>query len=410
MSKRVLFLFMCLLLLSGCWDRTEIEEVGFVLGLGMDPADPELELKRKQAGSAENWSDIEHERLSFIRNTFQVAIPGNFQTQSDGAAGGQPEFFNISTTGLTNFKIRRQPSSRRSRHFSFEHLKIMLIHEQLARAGILEHLIDYYLRDHEMRRKTRIFITDSDTRDIFEMKLPMEGLMSQSIFMISDNNNRVLGMLEPADMGNVSSGVISNRSFLIPRIVKQESDIAVNGAALIHGKTNRMLGWLGIEDIEAFNWIMGDAQSGVIEVPFEDRSPFVFETFMQGTRVKYKYNADQDKDQFFINIRAEGSLSESQMHNVDISSLKMTSKFNAAVEERISKQVQELMTRMQHEYSADIFELHKQIRRLHPQRWKQIRNDWAKEDGYFSKADIQFDVEVQIRDYMLNEKLEHFKK
>lgn len=35
--KKILLAFLSLLMLTSCWDLTEIEEIGFVLALGIDP-------------------------------------------------------------------------------------------------------------------------------------------------------------------------------------------------------------------------------------------------------------------------------------------------------------------------------------------------------------------------------------
>lgn len=374
--------------LAGCWDQTQIEEVGFVLAVGLDPADDE-----KKKNTADH---------PFLRATYQVAIPGKIQSKEGGKTG--KAFFNISSTGMTNFKIRRQVSSRRSRYLKYEHLKIILFHQELARKGTLEHLIDYYLRDHEMRRRTLIFITEDDTRDILELKLPLEEILSSSIKMISENETRILGMMKEVNIGDVSKNIIGKEDFLIPRIIKGESDLSVNGAALFTGKTNKMLDWLGTDDIEAYNWIMGEAGTGVIEILYEDKDPFVFESTQQDTKITYKRT--NEINQFDINIRAEGVFAENWIHKLDLSDEENLAKLEKMTEQRIEEQTNKLVEKLQHEFYTEIFGLSEEVKKENYPYWKEIKDKWTGENGEFSKAKINIEADIQIRHYMLNERLD----
>ncbi len=48
MKTRILCMFICTLLLSGCWDSENIEELSLVIGVGLDkPNDKNLELTQQ---------------------------------------------------------------------------------------------------------------------------------------------------------------------------------------------------------------------------------------------------------------------------------------------------------------------------------------------------------------------------
>lgn len=48
MKIRILCMFICTLLLSGCWDSENIEELSLVIGVGLDkPDDENLELTQQ---------------------------------------------------------------------------------------------------------------------------------------------------------------------------------------------------------------------------------------------------------------------------------------------------------------------------------------------------------------------------
>lgn len=48
MKIRILSMFICILLLSGCWDSQNIEELSLIIGVGLDkPDDKNLELTQQ---------------------------------------------------------------------------------------------------------------------------------------------------------------------------------------------------------------------------------------------------------------------------------------------------------------------------------------------------------------------------
>jgi spore germination protein len=396
----VVFQIFTLLLLAGCWDRTEIEDVGFILGIGLDPvkeSDEEVERKEKEMGF-----ELPHDQM--FKATYQIAIPGNIQTQQS-AGKGKPSF-NITSTGITNFKILRTFSARRSRQTNPEHLKAIIINQELARKGIMEHLIDFYIRDHAMRRRTKVFISEEEAKTLLEDTLPLENILAVGISeLIEQNEPRVLPMIEPTNIGTVSENVIGHKSFVIPRIVDNgKGDVKIAGAAVFMGKTNKMIGWLGEEESAAYKWLIGKAGNGIVEVPYEEKSIFVFEVSAQATKINFERKDDQNK--FDVEIRAEGAFTENWIPNIEITDQKTIVKLEEAVAKRINDQTTKLIKKMQNEFYTDFISFGQKVKMKDYSYWKTVKDRWDGEDGEFSKAKIQVNTKIQIRHYMINEKLE----
>lgn len=86
----VFLILIGLYVLTGCWDRTEIEEIGFVMATGLDP----VESKNARGNKPFDF-----------QTTYQVAIPGI--VGGEKAVEGEKGFFTIATSSNTNFIQRR---------------------------------------------------------------------------------------------------------------------------------------------------------------------------------------------------------------------------------------------------------------------------------------------------------------
>ncbi len=144
-THSLLLIFMLIFLLSGCWDLQEVEELGFVIGVAIDPVKEEED--KNKFGTGKNRANDE-----LFRMTFQIAVPEALKVSETGN-GREKSYVNLTSPGLTDMKISRNIVSRSSRRVNMEHLQVIIMNHELGRKGLIDHLLDLLLRDHEMRRK-----------------------------------------------------------------------------------------------------------------------------------------------------------------------------------------------------------------------------------------------------------------
>jgi spore germination protein len=386
----IVLLCLCLATQSGCWDQREINQLGFTLAVALDPVSNE-----EDNGQAEPFKPFS--------STFQVAVPGDLAEAADGGGGGKP-FFNITSSDITNLKTIRNVAERRSRKLFFEHLKAIVINEELIKEGSLEHILDLYLRDHEMRRRIRVLISKDPARDIISEKLPLEDMPGISLDMIREFNSDItFAMIEPKELGEISSYIKGDESFLIAGIIK-DTELKVSGASIIKGKENKMIGWLNEKDVSGYNLIVGESQKGIVNVPFEESGLFVYELDRLDSVVNYERK--NDEPHFHITIKSEGMFSESWIQEPPVNDIEGIKKLETAAEQEIVRQAEHILEKMQNEYYADVFRLWREVKINDNKYWKTIEGNWDGEDGEFTKANITVSAEVEIRHYMLNEGME----
>jgi spore germination protein len=401
-GKVVTFLLVCLLILPGCWDLTEIEEIGFVLGVALDPMDDE-EVKAKY---------IKETGRPLPKGMFQmtnhVVIPGQIGGGGEEGSGTTKEgpFFNIRSIGLTAFKSNRNFAARRSRAMNYEHLKVLIINEELAREGIIGNLIDFFIRDHEMRRDTLVLISKGEGYDILNQKLPLEIMPAISIEMITDNAPRGHSIPPPKPIGELMNNVISTQSYIIPRIDKSEGDgFKVAGAAVFLGKGNKMVGWLGEYDVQGLSWISAEAENEIVEAFYgPEQIPFVYET--DAADLEINYNHQDGKDIFDVTIKTEGFFVENWIKGIKLDSQETVLELEDAVAKEIERQAKKVIEKMQTEFYTDIFQFHEQVKINNFSYWEEVKDHWDGKGGAFSKAEINVEARVKIRHQMTIEQLE----
>ncbi|MEB1808586.1 MAG: Ger(x)C family spore germination protein [Bacillaceae bacterium] len=407
MKKIIYFTFLTLLVpfLIGCWDLTEIEEIGFVVAIGFDPTENEEGKLRTFERERGHRISRKADHPQLFDATFNVSIPSKIEAQEGGRTGRA--FFNITTSDLTNFNTIRQVSARRSRRLNFEHLKVLIINESLVKSGpMLKHLADLYIRDHEMRRKSYVYITSANTKDILNIKLPLEELITTSIVDITDNYQANLAMPAPTTMGDIATHITGEKSFIIPQIKPVGNDLRITGAAVFLGTESTMRGWLTEEEVKGYNWIIGDAENVIIEAEYEEGEGefFVYEVITMASTIDYR--RENNRNIFDVKVKAEGSFAESWLHDVEISNEETFRELEELIEKAIVRQVKNSIKKVQNDFQADIFGFHKKVRQQQYPYWKTIKENWEGEGGEFQNAEVNVSATVKIRHYMLNERLD----
>ncbi|QQK81445.1 Ger(x)C family spore germination protein [Salicibibacter cibi] len=367
--------------LVGCWDLREIEELGFVMGVAMDPGEDDTQI-----------------------TTYQIAVPEALKVESEGG-GTQQAYFNVTGSDLTDMQVSREISTKTSRRTNFEHLQVIILNQELAKEGLTSHLLDFFYRDHEMRTRNLIFVSSSEAKSIFEVDVDLEDMPAMSIPILAERQRSVLQMPKELTMGDMADQAIGRRSYLIPLVrVDEENTIKIDGGAIFLGKTNTMIGTLAEEDIEGFNLVVGEAEKGVLEVPFEDRGVFNFEIMNLNPDISYERK--QGEDYFQVHIQTEGLLAEDWIDGMEINNQKNLDQLEEAVEQEMQKKVEAIIKKMQEDHQADVFDFLQYVRIKAYDYWNETNEDWDGEGGAFSKANIDVEIDAKIRNYMSNEKLE----
>lgn len=168
-NQNVKFMIVLLLscsLLTGCWDRMEIEERAVVLGISIDTADKDAEAREDEISHLRGKYPAPKQEL--IQLSVQIALPGRIPLgpgEGGGSGEGEQEtVWVLDVVGHTVDDAMMNLQQQISGKLFFGHLRVIVVSEEFARKGI-ENLNDYLHRNAEVRRMAWLMISKGKAKN-----------------------------------------------------------------------------------------------------------------------------------------------------------------------------------------------------------------------------------------------------
>lgn len=394
MAKRLrLYVSMLLstILVSGCWDQVQIEERGFVVGVAVDAPRNE---------NAEEHADQEAPEKPKGKQRFlvtnQMVIPGGLVAggQSTGQNTTNEAYLNIVSEGDSLFEVSREFATRASRTPFYQHLKIIIFSEEIARSKAgFGNAIDVLLRDPDARRSTKVFISKGDAKNVIEVKPKTEKLPSLYINSIGENNDKTARMLPVMRIGDVHEQLLNQFSFTLPRITAEKQEVKIAGAALFNSD-HIMVGFLGEEETEGLNFLTNQIKGGLLKAKFKEDLGVLSITGAKRSIVADTRNKEHLK--FTYLIECEGAIMES-FDQIDLLNKQVMEKLQLAFANEIERLCRDTITKVHKQLPVDVIGLGSHLKQYHKDLWKDIKNDWEKGKRLYGKSEIKVVAQVYIR-------------
>ncbi|MBD3860991.1 Ger(x)C family spore germination protein [Bacillus sp. 28A-2] len=364
MKKKATFAFLTLVLLSGCWDSTNIEELNMAIGYGLDKGDDGHKLKI----------------------SMQVLVPQKIEQESSVK---DPTKI-IETNGDSVHQIFRTTTLKSHRIFA-QQLRVYLFSEELINENNFDLVINQFIRDNETRRGSLVFMTSEKPGDL--LKINDDGQpASSTLYDISANTKTTIRMFKPVSLGDISSAMQNNVSFALPKVSVNQGKLMLDGASII--KNRRFLTNISPLAVQSYNLLTGDGKGGVIEFKY-DHSIYSYEIF------KLKHNIETHKTasgkyQFDVSVELDGRLSEDWNERENAFNEKYLQEIEGVVKQRLENNVKNFIEELQHEIKADICGFSQKASIAYPKEFRKEAKHW---DEIFSESDIRYKANVKIRDF-----------
>ncbi|MFT9494439.1 Ger(x)C family spore germination protein [Anaerosolibacter sp.] len=396
MPYKVLLLFLCSLFLTGCWDNVEVQDRNYVFAIAIDKAPP----TPKGLESMEDYRmerDIEKMPLEQgkVDYAYTINLPiFTFANLPGGQAGGSEEdpSWDLTLAGNSFMEVNREFSTRMSNPAFYEHLQTIVISEEVAREGISKPL-DLFLRDHEMRRRMRIFVVPGDAKKFLNVKPRIESFPALYLSEIPENAEINPRMVHIADLGEVSESLHTKRDFVLPRAIATKDEVKVAGCAIFKG--DKMVGWLGEIDTAYMKWIRNYVEGGIIVIQDPDDHKGLINLEVTKAKVKVRPIVNEEGIKMAIDVKASFNLVEKyETHYksaLDEDYIKILEK---AAEDHMKNQMKDTIQYVQRNFGADIFYFDVQMRRYQPDVWDEVKDQW---DDIFKRLDTEITVQASVK-------------
>ncbi|GIO92916.1 Ger(x)C family spore germination protein [Paenibacillus lactis] len=385
---------MLLVLNTGCWSSQEIEDLSIVVGLGLDVAN-ESKFERdiaKQGGA--------YPKRNVLTATVQIVPPisgrgqrqGQGQGQSQGGSSGGKAYLNEKLTGDSIFQIFRQFSVRRDRPLVGHHLKVIVVASDLAKQYSLEQIFDFILRDNDIRPSCLVVVSHRDAIEALSSSEPGE-IPAFYLTGLVNNRYRSNKILPPVTLIKLDSTMQSGTSFLLQNVVTYNGEHKFSGAAIFKGSSKKWIGELTQFDVEGLSWIRGDIHGGVLKAYAPGGYTVTYE--MRDSSSKIIPKVKDGEISFHIKMKSEGRLIEDWSFPEIPSTEGYLKEMEKVFEKQASKQIDQVLHKMQHVYHVDVGGFDKELQIKHPKLWKKIKDQW---DDTFSRIPITYEIDIKITD------------
>ncbi|MGM0878958.1 MAG: Ger(x)C family spore germination protein [Bacillota bacterium] len=366
-KKKIPFMFfsLSLLVLTGCWDSTELNDQAFVLGIGADLTD-----------------DGEYQVSAQVANPSAM---GNI-----GSGGGQGKQFLVETeSGETYYEAFQNLQSKFSRTLNRGHKQSVYIGERLAEQGLGE-IIDVFTRDQDARVMGDISIVKGNhavdvlkISNLLETTSAVESLKIQEQMNISASSNLLDFLVENARESMSSS---------LPALgLEQDQNTLKYVGRAILNENLELVGFLNKNESKDLMWVLGNLTHQDITASISKGKGKVN---LRATNLKSKIQpmVTQYETKFKITLTGKGEVRLNNT-NFDLTKPDKVEIMEHELEKYFEKRIAQLIKKVQKEYKTDIFEFGDALYRKDPYTWEKVKKEWGEE---FSEADISVNVDLTI--------------
>ncbi|MCM3786118.1 Ger(x)C family spore germination protein [Neobacillus mesonae] len=367
--KAVLLVLLCSLL-TGCWDRREINDIAFVVGTALDKEEDKY------------------------RVTLQVTIPGKLAGSNGGSSSSaeNPWFLKSSVSEtIRGVTLKEQTSTSRKLYFS--HRRSLLLGEAFAREGIAEAL-DSIGRLPENRLSALPVITEGNAYEVLNGEPTIEQYPGEVVrelvfsylkkpwtlktvvnLMLEDGIDPIMPMVETVES-------------VPPKIDKPRRNIGISGLAVFRG--DKLVGIIKKQDTHGILLTMDQARTLELPVSVPRGQGKIFFAIRENNSKITPIIKGENDITFRIYTGASMSITTNESNfdtNAEHNIVELEQKMNEYMKGKIISDLKRLQ-----QYNSDVLGLGRILKTENPAVWAKLKDHW-----YDIYPNVKFEVKTRYR-------------
>lgn len=359
-----------LLALTGCWDRAELPEKGFVMGIAIDKTD--------------------NGKIALYTQVYRPS-----QGVTTGAKEAETAYMNITTENRTVSRAIRDIPINLGRKAQWSHIRLIVVGEQLARESTMLDTLEFFYRDHEPRLTIAVVIGKGKADQYLKIKPLIENTTSQQLLQSAREgaaDNAKTRFADLLSMGLQLKSELGNA--VIPYIYfTDDPPTVVNVAGLALLKKGKLVGRMAPRLVEGLQMLTDDYESGMLDIPCPGTSDGALKTeavevLSLQSKMKPVVIAE---DALKIHFKVKMDVSLIELTCTEIKTIQDEQKFTKLIGDTVKERLEETLDWLKRQ-KFDALGLGNRVYKSNPALWKKWKTDW---DDRFARA--QFDIDVQVR-------------
>ncbi|KJD47599.1 Ger(x)C family spore germination protein [Paenibacillus terrae] len=367
-------LLLCSVLLGGCWDRREVNDVAFVMGTGLDKEGDQY------------------------RVTMQIALPGQLgssgSTGGGGGTRGTKSYYLESKIGPSFRGASTEEQRGVSRTLNYSHRRVLLFGEALAREGISK-MMDVLARIPQNRLSSLVVITKGSALEVLQADAPIEQYPAEMVRELNYSymkKPRSIKLLMNSILMDGIDPVVPVMSLVKngPANIKdKKTNIQVDGLAVF--RKDRVTGIIDNHLSRFLLLGMEQAKDTEIFIPPPKGAGYISVHLIENN-VHIKPHIQGDDIRMTIRLNCNGNVREDET-TFDISNEENLKWLEQQVAEEIKKELGEAVRVIQQKYHSDILGFGRAIIMSRPDEWKRIKPRW---EQLYPKVEVTINPIVHI--------------
>lgn len=382
--KKFIPLFLICALLTGCWDKVEIDKKELVSIIGIDVGeDIGKEKELKNAKSDEPLNSIDLKKLHLT-----LGAPDISKLGPDKGGAAEDKYIDVDAYSVQDALSKAALKSSRSIRFS--HTKLLVLSEELMEyPEIAKEVIDYLQREPSLNRNMYVILSEGKCDQYVKFKTTLEKNIENYILGLVESDAKSSEIL-PVTLNDFLVDMSQNGNTIIPRISmdKDNKEIEISGVGVI--KDYKIKGKLNPSETANLELLRGTLKGGKKMINIDNHP---LDIRIDDIRRKLKVSVSNDKLRFDINLVIEGQI-KNYYTTKEILSVDKLSYVEKNFNKSIKQECEQLVKIVQRDLEVDPIGLREYIEKYHPGTWKKVKDNW--EDEY-KNAIVNVNVDTKIR-------------
>jgi len=356
------------IILSGCWDVMEVNDLAIVIATGID--------------------QIEDEQIEV---TFLLYVPNPSGGASGEESGTSKNSYSVSITGDTFSDAVMKLESEVPREIFWGHSNIFIFGSEVAKNELGKQL-DFLVRTAEPREQAQIYISQEkakveldkfvsiNTAELFS-KLPKSRFLKSITLKDAEEmlvNNSQAGLIPISDTNSIKTSANTIDSF------------AVKGSAIIY--KGKMISVISGEKDIGSQWLLFPKTNIPITINPDGKNGKV--TAETGKK-SIKVTPLLENNIWSIKIKVKSDLMILQNSTtLDIYNASVTNELEQEFSRKIKEDIEDFLNHIQKDLKADVLQFYEAFHRSYPKETDDVKEDWEEQ---FEKIEVIIQLEVNIK-------------
>lgn len=376
--KKLIILLIVPLLLTGCWNYRELNQLAIITGIGIDKEDEEYVV------------------------TIMIA---NASSGNSGSGEKKATSTTYEGRGDTIYEAFDDNAEIVSRQLYFGHIEVFILSEEVA-TDDLEAVTDLIFRYPQVRNEFPLVIAkDVKAGDILKITSPIDSFSSSNIFTNIKTNSSQRGYIYQVSFNQFVKALLQEgKNAVLPTVTivgnieegnklenteQSEPDTYLKLESFGLFKDNAFVAFANYEESKGISIINNKVEISSYKINCDDRY-IVLE--INKIEAKTEINLDEKKPKITIAVNNNASIQELECKR-DLSNDKVIEEIISESEKELKKTIEAALN-LARSNKTDIFGFGNKIYKQNYKYWYEIKESW--DDEIFPNTQIIIDVKTEI--------------